>query len=161
MEFKAACKKAGQNINETLEEAVRDWINKQEQSKSQRQGNLYQGNFSRSISTDNISQDIDLIFSTLPTISTAIQDTLQNQEWGLKHLAKDSKISVSRLKKLLSGDRPSDEEIENLASCLVRVNGKTFDEEELNDMRLAEDLKQRHIRRERKRKLSEGDRTKQ
>jgi hypothetical protein len=80
MEFKAACKKAGQNINETLEEAVRDWINKQEQSKSQRQGNLYQGNFSRSISTDNISQDIDLIFSTLPTISTAIQDTLQNQE---------------------------------------------------------------------------------
>ena len=32
MEFKAACKQAGQNINDTLEEAVKDWIEKQEQS---------------------------------------------------------------------------------------------------------------------------------
>ncbi len=158
MEFKAACKKAGQNINETIEEAVRDWISKQEQLTSKRQGNLYRGNFSGSILTDNVSQDIDVIFSTLPTISTAIEKTLENPEWGLKHLAKDTKISVSRLKKLLSGDRASDEEIENLAGCLVRFNGTTFDEEELSDMRLTEDLKQRHLRREQKRKLSEGDR---
>lgn len=161
MEFKAACKKVGQNINETLEEAVKDWIGKQEQLTSKRQGNLYQGSFSRSIPMDNVSQDIDVIFSTLPTIATAIEKTLENPEWGLKHLAKDTKISVSRLKKLLSGDRPTDEEIEKLAGCLIRLNGTIFDEEELNDMRLAEDLKQRHLRRERKRKLSEGDRSKQ
>ena len=154
MEFKAACKKAGQNINETLEEAVKDWIRKQERLKPQRQGNLYQGSFSRAIPMDNVSQDIDVIFSTLPTIATAIEKTLENPEWGLKHLAKDTKISVSRLKKLLSGDRASDEEIENLASCLVKLNGSAFDEEELNDMRLAEDLRQRQLRREQERQKS-------
>ncbi len=147
MEFKAACKKAGQNINETIEEAVRDWISKQEQLTSKRQGNLYRGNFSGSIPTDKVSQDIDVIFSTLPTIATAIEKTLENPEWGLKHLAKDTKISVSRLKKLLSGDRASDEEIENLAGCLVKFNGSAFDEEELTDMRIAEDLKQRQLER--------------
>ncbi len=103
MEFKAACKKAGQNINETLEEAVKDWISKQESFKPQRQGNLYQGSFSSLTPMDNVSQDIDVIFSTLPTIATAIEKTLENPEWGLKHLAKDTKISVSRLKKLLLG----------------------------------------------------------
>ncbi len=147
MEFKAACKKVGQNINETLEEAVKDWIGKQESFKPQRQGNLYQGSFSSSISMDNVSQDSDVIFATLPTIATAIEKTLENPEWGLKHLAKDTKISVSRLKKLLSGDRASDEEIENLAGCLVKFNGSAFDEEELTDMRIAEDLKQRQLER--------------
>ena len=160
MEFKAACKKAGQNINETIEEAVRDWIRKQEQLTSKRPGNLYRGNFSGSISTDNVSQDIELIFSTLPTIANAIEKTLENPEWGLKHLAKETKISVSRLKKILSGERASDEEIDNLAGCLTRLNGTTFDEEELNDMRLAQDLRQRHLLRERKRKLSEGSQDK-
>ena len=147
MEFKAACKKAGQNINETLEEAVKDWISKQERSKPQRQGNLYQGNFSRFTSTENISEDIDVIISTLPTIATAIEKTLENPEWGLKHLAKETKISVSRLKKILSGDRPSDAEIENLSKCLVKLNGMAFDKEELTDMRLAEELKQRQVKR--------------
>ena len=152
MEFKAACKKAGQNINETLEEAVKDWISKQESFKPQRQGNLYQGSFSSSISMDNVSQDSDVIVATLPTIATAIEKTLENPEWGLKHLAKDTKISVSRLKKLLSGDRASDEEIEKLAGYLIRVNGGTFDEEELIDMRLAEELKLRQLHREQKRR---------
>ncbi|MDJ0744485.1 MAG: hypothetical protein QNJ32_14150 [Xenococcaceae cyanobacterium MO_167.B27] len=147
MEFKAACKKAGQNINETIEEAVRDWISKQEQLTSKRPGNLYRGNFSDSTLNDNVSQDIDLIFSTLPTIANAIEKTLENPEWGLKHLAKETKIPVRRLKKLLSGDRPSDEEIEKLADCLVKVNGSAFDEEELADMRIAEDLKQRQLER--------------
>ena len=155
MEFKAACKKAGQNINETLEEAVQDWIGKQEESKPQRQGNLYQGNFSRFTSTDNVAEDIDVIISTLPTIATAIEKTLENPEWGLKHLAKETKISVTRLKKILSGDRPSEEEIEKLSKCLVKLNGMAFEEEELTDMRLAEDLRQRHLRREQKRQKSE------
>ncbi len=147
MEFKAACKKAGQNINETLEEAVKDWINKQELSKPQRQGNLYQGDFSRVTSTDNLSDDINVIISTLPTIAIAIQDTLHNEEWGIKHLAKESKISVTRLKKLILGDRPSDTEIESLSKCLVKLHGIAFDKEELTDMRIAEELKQRQLER--------------
>ena len=151
MEFKAACKQAGQNINDTLEEAVKDWINMQEQSLGQRSQNVVPFQNS-SLSPENLT------FSSLPTIATAIEKTLENPDWGLKHLAKEAKISVTRLKKLLSGDRPSDEEIEKLAGCLIRLNGTIYDEEELNDMRLVEDLKQRHLRRERKRKLSESDR---
>ena len=146
--FKAVCKGLGQNINDSLEEAVREWINKQEQSKPLRHENLYQGSFSRATSIKNVSQEIDVIFSTLPTVATAIQDTLQNEEWGLKNLAEDTKIPVNRLKKLLSGDRATDEEIKKLAGKLVKFNGEFIDEEELVDMRLAEDIKQRQQRRE-------------
>ncbi|WP_144873653.1 hypothetical protein [Hyella patelloides] len=147
MEFKAACKKAGQNINDTLEEAVRDWIDKQERSLSSRQENVYRGNFSQTASIDDLAHDVDTVFASLPTVATAIDGTLENPEWGLKHLAKETKISVSRLKKLLSGGRPSDEEIENLAGCLIKVDGLAFDAEELTDMRIAEDLKQRQLER--------------
>ncbi len=62
-------------------------------------------------------------------------------------MAKETKISVTRLKKLLSGDRPTNEEIEKLAGCLVKVNGLVFDREELTDMRIAEELKQRQLER--------------
>ena len=62
-------------------------------------------------------------------------------------MAKETKISVSRLKKILSGDHPSDAEIENLSKCLVKLNGMAFDKEELTDMRLAEELKQRQVKR--------------
>ncbi|WP_319421692.1 hypothetical protein [Pleurocapsa sp. FMAR1] len=132
MEFKAASKKVGQNINETLEEAVKDWISKQEQSTERRSQNSFQE---------------DLTFSSLPTISTAIEKTLDNPDWGLKHLAKETKISVSRLKKLLSGDRPTDEEIKKLAGYLVKLEGLVFDREELTDMRIAEELRQRQLER--------------
>ncbi len=147
MEFKAACKQAGQNINDTLEEAVKDWINKQERPKVIRHGNFSQGSFSQSTSISKLSQDIDVIFSALPTIATAIEKTLDNPDWGLKHLAKETKISVTRLKKLLSGDRPTDEEIEKLSGCLVKLDGLVFDKEELTDMRIAEELKQRQLER--------------
>ena len=155
MDFKAACKKAGQNINETLEEAVQDWIAKQEKLTPPTQGNLERGNFLVATLTDHISQDSDAILATLPTLATAIEKTLQNPEWGLKHLAKETKISVSRLKKLLSGERPSDEEIENLSGFLIGLNGQAFEEEELSDMRLAEDLRQRQLRRAKERQTSE------
>ncbi len=140
MEFKAACKKAGQNINETLEQAVKDWISKQEQFASGRSHKviLFQNS--------NFSQE-DLTFSSLPTIATAIEKTLENPDWGLKHLAKETKISVSRLKKLWSGDRPTDEEVEKLAGCLVKLDGLVFDREELTDMRIAEELKRRQLER--------------
>ncbi len=54
---------------------------------------------------------------------------------------------MTRLKKLLSGDRASDEEIERLAGYLIKVNGTVFGEEELIDMRIAEELKQRQLQR--------------
>lgn len=140
MEFKAACKKAGQNINDTLEEAVRDWINKQEQSTENRSQKVVPFQNS-SFATNDVS------FSSLPTIATAIEETLENPDWGLKHLAKETKISLTRLKTLLSGDRPTDEEIKKLAGCLVKLDGLVFDREELTDMRIAEELKQRQLER--------------
>ncbi|MEL6986884.1 MAG: hypothetical protein AAGK97_03550, partial [Bacteroidota bacterium] len=115
MEFKAACKQAGQNINDTLEEAVEDWIGKQKQSVGRRSQKVVP------FTSSNFSQD-DLSFSSLPNIATAIEKTLENPDWGLKHLAKETKISLSRLKKLLSGDRPTNEEIEKLSGCLVKLD---------------------------------------
>ena len=140
MEFKAACKQAGQNINDTLEEAVKDWIDKQEQYAERRQQKVVP------FQNSSFASD-DLSFSSLLTIATAIEKTLENPEWGLKHLAKETKISQGRLKKLLSGERPTDGEIEKLAGCLVESNGLIFDREELIDMRIAEELKQRQLER--------------
>ncbi|MEL7074911.1 MAG: hypothetical protein AAFY50_23455 [Cyanobacteria bacterium J06648_1] len=48
---------------------------------------------------------------------------------------------------MLSGDRPTDEEIEKLSGCLVKLDGLVFDREELTDMRIAEELKQRQLER--------------
>ena len=140
MEFKAACKQAGQNINDTLEEAVKDWIDKQEQYAERRSHKVVP------FASNSFVQE-DLSFSSLPTIATAIEKTLENPDWGLRHLAKETKISQARLKKLLSGDRPTDEEIEKLAGCLVKVNSLVFDREELTDMLLAEELMQRQLER--------------
>ena len=140
MKFKAACKQAGQNINDTLEEAVKDWIGKQEQSMGRRSQKVVP------FASSSFTQD-DLSFSSLPTVATAIEKTLENPDWGLKHLAKETKISVTRLKKLLSGDRLTDEEIDKLAGCLVKLDGLVFDKEELTDMRIAEELKQRQLER--------------
>lgn len=140
MEFKAACKQAGQNINDTLEEAVKDWIGKQEQFTDRRSQKVVP------FASSSFAQD-DLSFSSLPTIANAIEKTLGNPDWGLKHLAKETKISQARLKKLLSSDRPTDEEIEKLSGCLVKLDGLVFDREELTDMRIAEELKQRQLER--------------
>ena len=148
MEFKAACKQAGQNINDTLEEAVKDWIDKQEQYAERRSQKVVP------FASSSFAED-DLSFSSFPTIATAIEKTLENPDWGLKHLAKETKISVTRLKKLLSGDRPTDEEIEKLSGCLIGISGETIEQEELGDMRLAEELKQRQLQREKKRKKSD------
>ncbi|MEL6441770.1 MAG: hypothetical protein AAFQ80_21265 [Cyanobacteria bacterium J06621_8] len=140
MEFKAACKQAGQNINDTLEEAVKDWIGKQEQFTDRRSHKVVP------LASSSYTQE-NLNFSSLPTIATAIEKTLENPDWGLKHLEKETKISQARLRQLLSGDRPTDEEIEKLAGCLVKLDGLVFDREELTDMRIAEEIKQRQLER--------------
>ena len=79
----------------------------------------------------------------------------------LNHLSNNTDIPVNRLKKLLLGDRATDEEMKKLAANLVKFNGAIFEEEELVDMRLAEDLKQRQQRRELERqKLQQKDKKK-
>ena len=133
MQFKAVCKGVGENINDSLEEAVREWINKQKQAGQKRQTTKLPA-----IPTSSI----------LPTIANAIEETLNNEQWMLNQLSKNIDIPVKRLKKLLLGDRATDEEMKKLAGNLVKFNGDIFDEEELFDMRLAEDLKQRQQRRE-------------
>ena len=133
MKFKAVCKGVGKNINDSLEEAVREWISVQEQAGQKR----------KSTKLPAIPSD-----SILPTIANAIEETLNNEQWMLNHLSKNTDIPVNRLKKLLLEDRATDEEMKKLAGNLVKFNGDIFDEEELVDMRLAEDLKQRQQRRE-------------
>ena len=50
---------------------------------------------------------------------------------------------MERINQLLEGDRPSDAELQKLAQRLVKLNGEAWEEEELVDIRLAEDLKRR------------------
>jgi hypothetical protein len=44
---------------------------------------------------------------------------------------------------LVKSDRPSDSELQKLAQRLVKPDGEAWEEEELVDIRLAEDLKRR------------------
>ena len=132
MQFKVVCKAVGTNINDGIEEAVREWIARQEKFPEKKQPDKF----------------ISVFQPMLPTISTAIKETLDNETWGLKHLAADTKISVDRLKKLRAGDRATDEEIKQLAGYLITFNGQALEEDELADMRLAEDLQQRQKRRD-------------
>jgi len=58
-------------------------------------------------------------------------------------LAVDAEMPVERINELLEGDRASDSELQKLAQRLVKPNGEAWEEEELVDIRLAEDLKRR------------------
>jgi hypothetical protein len=51
------------------------------------------------------------------------------------------------MNKLLKGDRASDAELQKLAQRLVKPDGEAWDEGELVDIRLAEDLKRRRQKR--------------
>ena len=137
MHFKAVCKGVGKNINDSLEEAIREWISKQDQADQKKQPTKFSA-----IPNDYI----------LPTIGTAIKETLKNEQWILIRLSLNIDMPLTRLEQLLLGDRATDEEIKKLAGKLVKFNGEIFDEEELVDMRLAEDIKQRQQRRELERK---------
>lgn len=52
-------------------------------------------------------------------------------------------ISVEPLRELLECDRASDAELQKLAQRLVKPSGEAWEEEELVDIRLTEDLKRR------------------
>ena len=83
------------------------------------------------------------VVSGVPTIASLIEETLSNRDWALGKLAADVEMSVERINELLEGDRPSDSELQQLAQRLVKPNGEAWEEEELVDIRLAEDLKRR------------------
>jgi len=61
----------------------------------------------------------------------------------LRQLAADAETPVERINELLEGDRASDVELQKLAQRLVKPNGEVWEEGELVDIRLAEDLKRR------------------
>ncbi len=50
---------------------------------------------------------------------------------------------MERINELLEGDRASDSELQKLAQLLVKPDGEVWEEGELVDIRLAEDLKRR------------------
>lgn len=135
LKFKGICKGLGWEINVGLEEAIQDWIQKQQR---QEEASPYES-----------AQDKTATVATpvVPTIATLIEETLSNRNWVLAKLAADTEISVERINKLLEGDRPSDLELQKFAQRLVKPNGEVWEEEELVDIRLAEDLKRRHQQR--------------
>jgi len=81
--------------------------------------------------------------SGVPTIASLIEETLSNRDWALGKLAADAEMLVERINELLEGDRASDVELQKLAQRLVKPDGEAWEEGELVDIRLAEDLKRR------------------
>jgi hypothetical protein len=81
--------------------------------------------------------------SGVPTIASLIEETLSNRDWALGKLAADVEMPVERINELLEGDRASDVELQKLAQRLVKPDGEAWEEGELVDIRLAEDLKRR------------------
>jgi hypothetical protein len=72
-----------------------------------------------------------------------IEQTLSNRNWALGKLAADDEMPVEWINELLEGDRASDAELQQLAQRLVKLDGEAWEEGELVDIRLAEDLKRR------------------
>ncbi|MBD1902701.1 hypothetical protein NDI44_11400 [Trichocoleus sp. DQ-A3] len=131
LKFKGICKSLGQDINVGLEEAIANWIEKQQQ---QEDSPLSESSGVVAASTAPLA---------VPTIASLIDETLSNRDWVLGKLAADAEIAVERINELLEGDRASDVELQKLAQRLVKLNGEAWEEGELVDIRLAEDLKRR------------------
>lgn len=131
LKFKGICKGLGMDINSGLEEAIEDWMEKQHKREDSPP------------SEPSAVETATTTPSAVPTIASLIEETLSNRDWALGKLAADAQMSVERMNELLEGDRPSDAELQKLAQRLVKPNGEAWEEEELVDIRLAEDLKRR------------------
>ncbi|HEY9833364.1 MAG TPA: hypothetical protein V6D26_22620 [Stenomitos sp.] len=131
LKFKGICKGLGRDINLGLEEAIQDWIEKQHKEEDS------------ASSESSVAEASTTTPPAVPTIASLIEETLSNRDWALGKLAADAEMPVERVKELLEGDRPSDSELQQLAQRLVKPNGEAWEEEELVDIRLAEDLKRR------------------
>jgi hypothetical protein len=134
--FQAACAMHGRKMSDVAVELIDAWLSENESLEQLRQSQQTK----TFPSTDAVS--------SVPTIASLIEDTLSNRDWALEKLAADVEMPLERIHELLEGDRPSDVELQKLAQRLVKPDGEAWEEEELVDIRLAEDLKRR--RRERR-----------
>lgn len=121
----------GRKMSDVAVELIDGWLGENESLEQLRQSQQKR----TSPSTD--------VVSGVPTIASLIDETLSNRDWALGKLAADAEISVERINELLEGDRASDAELQKLAQQLVKPDGEPWEEEELVDIRLAEDLKRR------------------
>lgn len=131
LKFKGICKSLGQDINVGLEEAIATWIEKQQQQEDS------------PLSEPSVVVTASTVPPSVPTIASLIEETLRNRDWVLRKLAADARMLVARINELLEGDRACDLELQKLAQRLVKPDGEAWEEGELVDIRLAEDLKRR------------------
>ncbi|MBD2014099.1 hypothetical protein H6F96_08960 [Microcoleus sp. FACHB-53] len=136
LKFKGICKGLGRDINLGLEEAIQDWIEKQHKEEDS------------APSESSVAEASTTAPLVVPTIASLIEETLSNQDWVLGKLAADVEMPVERINELLEGDRASDVELQKLAQRLVKPDGEAWEEGELVDIRLAEDLKRRQQKRQ-------------
>jgi hypothetical protein len=135
--FQAACAMHGRKMSDVAVELIDGWLGENESLEQLRQSQQRK----TAPSTD--------VVSGVPTIASLIEETLSNRDWVLGKLAVDAEIAVDRISELLQGDRASDVELQKLAQRLVKPNGEVWEEGELVDIRLAEDLKRRRQKRSR------------
>ncbi len=129
--FQAACAIHGRKMSDVAVELIDGWLGENESLEQLRQSQQ-----------KKTLPSTDLV-SGVPTIASLIDETLSNRDWALGKLAADAEMSVERINELLEGDRASDVELQKLAQRLVKPNGEVWEEGELVDIRLAEDLKRR------------------
>ncbi len=122
----------GRKMSDVAVELMEVWLSENESLDQLRQSQQRKS----PLSTD--------VVSGVPTIASLIEETLSNRDWVLGKLAADAEIAVERINELLEGGRASDVELQKLAQRLVKPNGEVWEEGELVDIRLAEDLKRRH-----------------
>ncbi len=121
----------GRKMSDVAVELIDGWLGENESLEQLRQ------------SQQRKTPPITDVVGGVPTIASLIEETLSNRDWALGKLAADAEMPVERINKLLEGDRPSDVELQKLAQRLVKPNGEAWEEGELVDIRLAEDLKRR------------------
>jgi hypothetical protein len=126
--FQAACAMHGRKMSDVAVELIDTWLGKNESLEQLRQ-------------TETARRTNAV--SGVPTIASLIEETLSNRDWALGKLAVDVEMPVERINELLEGDRASDAELQKLAQRLVKPDGEAWEEGELVDIRLAEDLKRR------------------
>ncbi len=121
----------GRKMSDVAVELIDAWLNENESLEQLRQSQQTK----TFPSTDAVSSVL--------TIASLIEETLSNRNWALGKLAADAEIAMERINQLLEGDRASDAELQKLAQRLVKPDGEAWEEGELVDIRLAEDLKRR------------------
>jgi hypothetical protein len=126
--FQAACAMHGRKMSDVAVELIDVWLSENESLEQLRQ-------------TETARRTNAV--SGVPTIASLIEGTLSNRDWALGKLAADAEMPVERINELLEGDRASDVELQKLAQRLVKPDGEVWEEGELVDIRLAEDLKRR------------------